>query len=161
MTFVFRIAAIVFMLAVGAAGAHAAPIAVDIKFEEGGSIVGVGKLTVDDAVFDGIGTDTFSPTTGLLSLDFILHGVNFDITDDFAFDLFPEVTFTNGLFTGLNFNGESDGATLTSLGLSYEFIDADGETFVGTLAIPEPSSLLAFAAGLIALGGLARRTNAG
>jgi PEP-CTERM motif len=161
MTFLFRIAAVVFMLAVGAAGTNAAPIGVDIKFEEGGNIVGFVKLTVDDAVFDGIGTDIFSPTTGLLSLDFVLHGIAFDITDDFAFDLFPEVTFTNGLFAGLNFKGESEGATLTSLGLSYEFIDALGETFVGAVAIPEPSSLLAFAAGLIALGGLARRTNAG
>jgi hypothetical protein len=160
MTFMFRIAAVVVMLAVGfvaAHEAHAAPVSVDIKFEEGGSVVGVGTLTIDEAVFDGIGSDTFSPTTGLLSLDFTLHGVTFDITDDFGFDLFPEVSFLNGHFAGLNFSGESEGATLTAQGLSYEFIDALGDVTIGAVALPEPSSMLAFAMGLVAIGGLRRR----
>jgi len=162
MTFMFRIAAIVVMLAAGfvaAREAHAA-VSVDIKFEEGGSVVGVGTLTIDEALFDGIGSDTFSPTTGLLSLDFTLHGVTFDITDDFGFDLFPEVNFLNGHFAGLNFSGESEGATLTAQGLSFEFIDALGDITVGAVALPEPSSMLAFAMGLVALGGLRRRAAA-
>jgi PEP-CTERM motif len=160
MTFVFRIAAIVFMLAAGFAGTHAthaAPVSLDIKFEEGGSVVGFGKLTIDKDLFDGIGNDTYSPTTGLLSLDFILNGVSFDITDDFAFGEFPEVNFIDGLFTGLNFVGESDGATAIVTGFTYWFIDAEGGETAGTVAVPEPSSMLAFAMGLVALGGLVRR----
>jgi len=164
MTFVFRIAAIVFMLAVGIAGtrvADAAPIALDIKFEESGSVVGFGKLTIDETLFDGIGADTYGPTSGLLSLDFSIHGVSFDITDDFAYDLFPEVSFLDGIFAGLNFSGESEGATLTAIGFAYDFIDALGEITTGSIAVPEPSTLLGFAAGLIALGGLTRRRTAG
>lgn len=127
-----------------------------------------------------IGTSTFNSTDGLASLNIDLEGGSFSLSDDPA----ASVTFTNGLFSGLNYNFNS---TIGVYGQPADFynFDTSGDSFsitddltfsgvnntdsgtvsayaatpptTSTAVTPEPGSLTFLATGAAALFGLARR----
>jgi hypothetical protein len=169
----FRTAIIAFMLATGIAAANtsrAAPIEFDFAFKENGAVVGLGSFAVDSAFYHGVGAEFLYPLAGLLSLDFTIYGVTFDMDDDFFFPAFPTAIFLDGGFAGLAYYGKNNNASgnyilIASGDGTYDFLVALGAgdiSFSGTIAlVPEPSILLTCVAGLIAIGGLGRGKKSG
>jgi PEP-CTERM motif len=166
---VFRMAAFVSALAAGVAAgspSRAAPIERHFVFDDDGVIVGSGSVTIDSAFYHGFPVEYFTPIDGLLSLDFTIHGVHFDIGNALASTI-PTAIFLDGAFFSLVYEGIqhdvlSDYFMTAGGGGSYNFIIAHGavELYDGMIvpvAVPEPSGLLASLAGLVATMFLRRR----
>jgi hypothetical protein len=116
-----RVAAVGLLVAVFGGSAQAAPLFFNwsLNFISGplnGQKAG-GTLSVDgNDCPGGVCNGNFNPDSvakTLLSLNISVSGINFALANDTGFGSgFPDVTFTNGLLTGVDYQGVVSGAPL-------------------------------------------------
>jgi hypothetical protein len=177
-------------LLAGAVSAQAfAPVSVtfDITWSSGplSGTTSKGNFCYDSMVLTGVGEESLGSNTGLLSLDLVVNGKAFSMTDDLLFGTpsgpsgldpnFPLVKFEAGVFAGLDFQVDTlvindmnqqveSGEYLFLNLLATEYEDARGYsqgtiTVVSSVAKPVPdagSTASLLVAGLGAIS-LARR----
>jgi hypothetical protein len=125
-----------------------------------------GTVSYDDTGLTGSGAEVRDPVVGLLTVDFMFEGQDFDETNDLAFDFFPVLDFFNGELVFMDYwledgvNGV-DFTDPTIIGVSIfsdvtRVVGAPGftvEVFVDAepSLVPEPTTIALLSIGLMGL----------
>ncbi len=163
--------AIASSMVLAAAPANAAtllqPFSIDVTSGDLAGETFSGSLSFKDSLLSGVGQEIVTAEDGL-TLDFDFSGTTFTEADDFGFEtgLFPEVSFLDGSFSGLNYVVDTgdvffaigDSANQPGTNFEYELgpVGAATDAGLGTLVagesttVPEPATIIS----LLMAGGL-------
>lgn len=124
-----------------------------------------GSLSYDDANLTGVGFELLGPAggvqpAGFLTFQVIVDGINFTLADDYLFPNYPQLSFHNGAFNGLDYIGANGPATLFVTGDATFYLnpdESDGTITLRTPSVPDSgSSALLMAVAVLGLVWLKR-----
>jgi hypothetical protein len=157
------------LLTVPSDRAHATPIFFDMVLTGASGpdagAVGSGSFSIESTLFDGVGVDVYSASDGsIISFDVDFNGDSFSISDATGFPSSPNITFTDGAITQINYATVCFGCIGLGIDNFTYFNGTDTTPTQGpmtiTRSVPEPGTLALFGIGLAGLGAMRRRRKA-
>lgn len=153
--------ALVFSLASGIASAASVTKSWSVEVMSGmfAGEVGSGTFTYDDSLISNSGEEYINALDGLtLTLNFL--GQNFTELNDFEYNLFPSLVFSNGSIVSLDYFVNSGINNNNALDFGTSVLTLNGSVYTGEInvtAVPEPEAYAMMLAGLGLIAFVARR----